>query len=69
MCRGRGQKYIKKEEALEKKVKLTCNMDSFFFFSFFLFTAAPWHMEIPRLGMELELQLPAYTTATAMRSP
>ena len=24
-----------------------------------------WHMEILRLGMELELQLPAYTTVTA----
>ena len=26
-------------------------------------------MEVPRLGVELELQLPAYTTATAMRDP
>ena len=26
----------------------------------------PWHMEVPRLGVELELKLPAYTTATAM---
>ena len=26
-------------------------------------------MEIPRLGVELELQLPAYTTATAMPDP
>ena len=24
-------------------------------------------MEVPRLGVELELQLPGYTTATAMR--
>ena len=24
-----------------------------------------WHMEVPRLGVEWELQLPAYTTATA----
>ena len=24
------------------------------------------HMEVPRLGVELEQQLPAYTTATAM---
>ena len=29
-----------------------------------LFKAAPWHMKVPRLGVELELQLPAYTTAT-----
>ena len=26
-----------------------------------------WHMEIPRLGVQSEVQLPAYTTATAMR--
>ena len=25
------------------------------------------HMEVPRLGVKLELQLPAYTTATAMQ--
>ena len=25
-----------------------------------------WHMEVPRLRVESELQLPAYTTATAM---
>ena len=24
----------------------------------------PWHMEVPRLGVESELQLPASTTAT-----
>ena len=23
----------------------------------------PWHMEVPRLGVQLELQLLAYTTA------
>ena len=26
------------------------------------------HMEVPRLGVKLELQLPAYTTATAMQN-
>ena len=26
-------------------------------------------MEVPRLGVKLELQLPAYTTATAMWDP
>ena len=26
----------------------------------------PRHMEVPRLGVESELHLPAYTTATAM---
>ena len=28
-----------------------------------------WHMEVPRLGIKLELQLLAYTTATAMQDP
>ena len=28
-----------------------------------------WHMEIPRLAVKLELQLPAYTTATATQEP
>ena len=27
----------------------------------------PWHMEVPRLGVKSELQLPAYTTATQQR--
>ena len=29
----------------------------------------PQHMEVPRLGVEFELQLPAYTTATATPDP
>ena len=29
----------------------------------------PWHMEVPSLGVELELQLPAYSTATALLDP
>ena len=37
----------------------------FFFFSFFL-RPHPWHMEIPRLGVKSEPQLPAYTTATSI---
>ena len=39
----------------------------FFFFFFCLLSFAgqqPWHMEVPRQGVQLELQLPAYTTAT-----
>ena len=28
-----------------------------------------WHMEVPRLGIELELQPLAYTTAAAMQDP
>ena len=37
----------------------------FFFFFFFVFLGPhPWHMEVPRQGVQLEFQLPAYTTAT-----
>ena len=35
-----------------------------FFFFFFL-----WRLEFPSLGIESELQLPAYATATAMWEP
>ena len=36
-----------------------------FFFAFF----GGWHMEVGRLGVKLELQLLAYTMATAMLNP
>ena len=39
-------------------------------FYFFVFLGLhSWHMEVPRPGVELELQLPAYSTATAMLDP
>ena len=42
----------------------------FYFILFFCFLGPPLkHMEIPRLGVEWELQLPAHTTATAMPDP
>ena len=51
-------------EAEFKQVFLFCFV---FFFCFFFVFLAPHmqHMEVPRLGTELDLQLPAYTTATA----
>ena len=42
-------------------------MNLFFFFCFLGLHL--WHMEVPRLGVELELQLPAYSTATAKPDP
>ena len=40
------------------------------FFFFFVFLGLhEWHMEVPRLGVKRELQLPAYTTATATQDP
>ena len=42
----------------------------FFFFFFLVFLGPhPQYMEVPRLGVESELQLLAYTTATATRDP
>ena len=38
----------------------------FFINDFFFLWPHPWHTEGPRLGVEMELQLQAYTTATAM---
>ena len=37
--------------------------------SFVLFCFSLGHMDVPRLGIESELQLPAYTTATTMLGP
>ena len=53
---------VGKAGIFEKKEKLI----SLFFFSFL--GPHPQHMEVPRLGVESELQLPAYTTATAMQA-
>ena len=39
------------------------------FLSFVFLGPHPWHVEVPRLGVELKLQLPAYTTATATQDP
>ena len=39
------------------------------FFSFFLLGLHLQHMDVLRLGVQLELQLPAYTTATATSDP
>ena len=37
----------------------------YFILFYFFLGPHPWHTEIPGLGAESELQLPAYTTATA----
>lgn len=39
----------------------------FYLFIFCFWGPHPWHMEVPRLGVESELQLPAHTTATAVQ--
>ena len=46
-------------------------MKEFFFFFIFLsfLGTRPWHMEVPRLGVQLELWPQAYATATASVPP
>ena len=41
----------------------------FFFFPFLFLQLHPRHVEVPRLGVEWELQPPARTTATATQDP
>ena len=41
----------------------------FFCFFFVILGLLPQHMEVPRLGIKLELQLPTYATATATQNP
>ena len=51
----------------EAALRLWQSEGHFFFFCFL----GPhlWHMEVPRLGVESELQRLVYTTATAMPDP
>ena len=42
---------------------------SIYLFIFVFLGPHPWHMEVPRLGVEQELQLPACATATATLDP
>ena len=54
---------------LQPTLQLVAMLDPFFFhFFFFSFLGPnPRHMDVPRLGVELELQPLAYTTATPMQ--
>ena len=61
-----------KERNIEKvKTELFFFLLTYFVLTeiFFFFRATPWHMEAPRLEVELEVQLPAYTIATAVQHP
>ncbi len=45
------------------------NLAHYLYFLFVFLGPNPQHMEVPRLGVESELQLPAYTPATATQDP
>ena len=53
------------EEGLKNYGKIHTNLTTVTIFFFCFLGLRLWHMEIPRLGIVSELQLPAYTTATA----
>ena len=50
----------------EPQQEIWINILFLFYFIFCFLGLHPWYMEVPRLGVESELQLPSYTTATAM---
>ena len=62
--------YIDKYKSL-RSIYYTSRRIVIFTFSFLSFFLGPhlWHMEVPRLGVQLELQLPVYTIATATPDP
>ena len=45
-------------------IKYHCAVDLVYLFIFFFSGPHLWHMEVPRLGLQLELQLLAYAIAT-----
>ena len=51
------------------RVSITSNTGCFLFLFLFFLGPHLQHMKVPRLGAELEVQLPVYTTATATRDP
>jgi len=57
---------VRLENAKNKPEKMYPN---FFFLLFCFLGLYLWHMEVPRLGVKSELQLPAYAAATAMPQP
>uniref|UniRef100_A0A8D0ZHL9 Uncharacterized protein n=1 Tax=Sus scrofa TaxID=9823 RepID=A0A8D0ZHL9_PIG len=54
---------------LNKRVMRMGILVLFQIFFFFFLGPHPRHMEVPRLGIESELQLPVYATTTATRNP
>ena len=56
-------------ENLKNKPIADQHSSIFVLFSFVILGQQARHMDVPRLGVESELQLPAYTTVTAMLDP
>ena len=59
--------YIQKKNSSTSHTSGNCFIDCHLHFDFFFFLGMHrWHMEVLKLEVELEWQLPAYTTATAL---
>ena len=57
------------EERVATGIQWRGSGELIFFFFFVFLGPHPQHTEVPRLGVESELQLPAYPTATATWDP
>ena len=59
---------LSKPKFLDASQRPTVQIDVFIFIFYFVLFLRPHlqYMEVPGLGIELDLQLPAYTTAIAM---
>ena len=55
--------------AVPRTVKAKKGFPEMLFFFFLMLGPYPQHMEVPKLGVESELQPPAYATATATADP
>ena len=60
---GTGAKEGKKQKVIGT------NRKHFFHLFFFYIGPHPQHLEVPRLGVKIDLHLPAYATSTAMQDP
>ena len=65
ICRGFGPRK-RKEKQIKMQKSFVLSFFFFFFFFFFSLGLYLWHVEVPRLGVESELQLPATATTTMM---
>ena len=64
VCKNIKKKKKSKQYLYSKPPTFFCQPESFFFFFLFFLGSHLQHMEIPRPGIESELQLPATATAT-----
>ena len=65
-AKEKGRKKTRREKERERERRGVGGRERrFLFVLFFFLQLHPRHMDVPRLQVESELQLPAYTTATA----